>query len=704
MNRRRKRNGLMKMMCFVNRNRVKRICAGVMIFCLLAGLLPIGAYAGAPKVAVDETMYVNLDYYGAISEANVVKGTSLNGNKEYVDYGNYEKVTNMTNTIAPVVKDGKVQWNLGEMDKERFYFQGTLKNNNVVLPWKLDISYKLNGVPTRAEKLAGASGLVEINIKAVPNRAASQYYQSNMLLTATTLINMEDSYSIEAPGAQLQSMGTYKAVVFAAMPGEEKTFTIRVGSDSFESSGVTMAMLPGTLEQLKDIKDLNEAKDKVRDSADAIYDSMNSMLGTFESMTASLTTLQSGLYDFEKARKTINSSKGEVNDKGDLARAELPRLTQQLNAMIPYMKTGQEFIKTVNGKVYGIVDNVAGTKTTLSQFSTSINTIQGDLTDFRNMVKDLEDKNDQRLEMMDKLDSDVKGLDSLIKLYESNLAELKNSQAGLKTALATQLPGMSGITPETLLALNNFLTTTDHAITNLQYTIAAGKQLSSSMQDTLSVTRDYLAIIDSHSDTADSLLKESIRLGDTTAETIQKANDLIDKMVDLNNTMNSYEADSLNLLAETERMIVLTSASLTSVNNYLDSLQGMMDKSGDYMEPGTRKAIQGMIELAKRSLVGIKTLPTIRRANDTIKSTVNKELDKFEVENKFLNLDAEAPLVSFTSSKNTAPVSTQIVLRSKEISIDSLDNNRDLEKNAQDPGVFARLKQVFDKLWNWLFH
>ena len=119
------------------------------------------------------------------------------------------------------------------MGNERFYFQGDLKTDAVQLPWNIDVSYKLNGVPIEAEELAGASGLVEIDIDAVPNLEASQYYQSNMLLQVATMVNLEDTYSIDAPGAQIQSLGTYKGVVFAALPGEEKNVCDPHGNGQF---------------------------------------------------------------------------------------------------------------------------------------------------------------------------------------------------------------------------------------------------------------------------------------------------------------------------------------------------------------------------------------------------------------------------------------------------------------------------------------
>lgn len=87
----------------------KRVTASVLtaaLLCTSAGSVPVyGAPAGAD---IDETMYVNLDYYGKTTKVNVVKGVNLNGLGEITDYGNYINVENMSTSDAPVLGDGSV--------------------------------------------------------------------------------------------------------------------------------------------------------------------------------------------------------------------------------------------------------------------------------------------------------------------------------------------------------------------------------------------------------------------------------------------------------------------------------------------------------------------------------------------------------------------------------------------------------------------
>ena len=87
-------------------------------------------------------------------------------------------------------------------------------------------------------------------------------------------VDMSKCFSVEAEGSQTQNMGSLQRLGFTALPGEEGDYTVRIGSDSFETTGVIMAMTPGTVEDLEHIKDLKEAKDTWQDAGDELYDSL----------------------------------------------------------------------------------------------------------------------------------------------------------------------------------------------------------------------------------------------------------------------------------------------------------------------------------------------------------------------------------------------------------------------------------------------
>lgn len=77
----------------MNKPAKKRIMASMLA--VVTGLsLTCTALAAPPAVSTDEAVYVNLNYYGALTDMRIVKGVSLNGETTFTDYGDYSKVYN----------------------------------------------------------------------------------------------------------------------------------------------------------------------------------------------------------------------------------------------------------------------------------------------------------------------------------------------------------------------------------------------------------------------------------------------------------------------------------------------------------------------------------------------------------------------------------------------------------------------------------
>ncbi len=606
------------------------LLAGVLAFALL---LPYGpAYAGPPSVTTDEAVYVNMDYYGSIEDVSIVKSCSLNGVTQFQDYGDYESVTNMSTYDQPIITPDGVQWNLGSSSNmPRFYYNCKVKNDAIILPWNIDVAYKLNGVPCEAESLAGASGLVEINIKVEPNDAAKPYYKNNMLLQVATYINTEKAYSLDAPGSQLQAVGTYKAVFFAALPGESDTYTIRIGTDSFETKGITMMMVPGTLKQMEEIKNLKEAKDTLQDSYDAIYLSLNDVLNTVDSMNSGLNDLKTGVVGTEDARSTFSAGKDQMYKYGDTALEDIGAANQQLQKMIPYFKTGQKMTRDINSKIGRIVDTMEEMQDPLAEASDSLDTTEQDLEALR--------------DMMDTLNGQI----------GSTLNDLGEvAYMGLATPYeATQLQGEA----------------------------------------------EMAATLAQNSENIDSLLTETSALAESTSEILNITQRLVDRTASLNNTLDSYNDDLIDLLGDCQILTKLMNNSVDSSLTFLKYSKSLLQLSGDKLDNATAFSLQGLTDLLDKSIIGLGSIPTMRNANNTIKMTLDREFDKFEEENRFLNLDAKAGLISFTSDKNPPPTSTQIILRTQEISLDSGNSGQsDMETGRTNIGLIGRIKNLLQKI------
>ena len=258
-----------------------------------------------------------------------------------------------------------------------FYFEGKSTKPFQQLPWTISMSYTLNGVPTKAEDLAGQAGVVEIRLDIVPNGRASEYARNNYTLEAMAIFNQDDILSLEAPGAQVQLIGNLRAVLFLGLPGEECHYTIRVGSEDFAFGGMTFLMVPATLSQLKEIAKLSERKDDLEDNYNKLSGSIDSLLGAMTAMTGSLNASANGLEQLNKARGIFSDGKGVIYSGTDALREDLSNLT--------------DVLEPVEGQIEALSKTISDSKSTLRSMANTVSDLKGDLKDVESALRDLED-------------------------------------------------------------------------------------------------------------------------------------------------------------------------------------------------------------------------------------------------------------------------------------------------------------------------
>lgn len=830
---------------------IRRGAAATLAAVTLVTSAAVPVRAAAPRVQVDETMYVNLDYYGTATQINVVKGCTTNGLTEYTDYGTYDKVVNMTDDTAPEIGDGTVTWKLPEKNS-RFYYQCTMPKNSVDLPWTFDVSYKLNGVEADASKLAGASGLVEVNVKATPNEKAKAYYKNNMVLTVLVPVDMEKCYSVDAPGAQVQSVGSYQAAMFAALPGEDGDFTVRVGTDNYENIGVIMMMVPGTLDELNRIKDLKEAKDTWREDGNKMYDSMNALLKTMESMKSDVSGVKDGLANLDQARGTVSANRKQIEALSTQALADLQAVTDQTTVMIPYLQTARDAVTDINSNTQALSNTMEDMQDELDRLYDRL----GSLSKSLRSASDELNKGLVSQQTQDAIEKDIvqrtaevqkilEELDKLLGQGNTSLAVTEQGIGSLNQSLAT-LDGMklkrirkmksaekeeTSVSSEAASGNGNGQTagtagsaditdsagaadhakTTGSANTTDDAEMAAGTSASGSAgteskdsaeqeaagagsasgaagnqaekaAESATKTEDKDAEVNAfgtevsagaltagpsgelgsggvndaswedeignaeddveealeslsattYSADAASLVEETkgifqkVEQAQKTAKTIvNKVNgafktagdiagktgstlsalrsstdeliNLLDDMRVLIDTTDKYVPTMLDSLSDSEELMNRLTRALYTTHDMLSLLNDTLISAGDSLDAGTKATLQGMEKILDKNLTMIDQLAAVREAGEDMKSTLDEQIDKFEDENNFLNIDPEAEKISFTSSKNPSPNSVQIVLRTDEISDD--DESTDIsDQEADGSSEEGPLK----RMWNVL--
>lgn len=673
---------------------------------ILLPALSAPADAAAPSVTTNEAMYVNLDYYGKVSKVNIVKSCALNGNRTIKDYGSYQTVTNMSNSATPKVTSSGVEWTLPESTGS-FYYDCTPKSN-ITLPWSFDVSYKLNGVPADAKKLAGVSGTVEMDIKVTPNQSVADYYKNDMILAVGTYVSMDKTLSLEAPGAQIMSLGQSKVAMFAALPGEEDTFVIRIGTKEFETSGIIMMMVPGTMSQMDDIKDLKDVKDKAEDSLDGIVDSTNQLMDAIASLSGGLSQVQSGLTSMDKVRRNISNSGDGLEQNADKSLKDLQSVADETEKLVPRLESAKTTVDDLLTKTNSLMRDMTDVKPYVSSLQSSIGQIRIDLNDLRDVLEDAGDSSDDRDSLMSSLESDVKGLktgskqmSSLLDSLHSNMKDLNDMLKQIESSLSSS-SGSSDPDTQMMAALLPKLTDTIDSTNDLISAVSTmtgeSDGFADQVLDGIDLLNSTFSLMDDAGDSADDLLKDAKKAAGTLESLLGSGETILDDMSSLNDTIEKNKSGVKALLQNAEDLTKQLTSLLKSTHDFLSAFQSIVDTSKSDLDQGTRDSLNGLIDVMQKGLDNIGVASTIKNATNTVKSALDKEIDKYETDSNLLNLDTSAQPVSFTSSKNPSPESVQIILRTAEISVDD-NGSKDTEPLEQEVSPFKRMCQVFEKIW-----
>lgn len=396
---------------------------------MVLGSIPAAAIGDGVTATYDEAYYAMTDYYGNLTDGSVVKSYRTNGIATLTDYGDYDEIINLTDGTVPAQNGGKTTFRLDEKTLPgTFYFEGKTAKPFQQLPWTISMSYTLNGVPTKAEDLAGQAGVVEIRLDIVPNGRASEYARNNYTLEAMASFNQDDILSLEAPGAQVQLIGNLRAVLFLGLPGEECHYTIRVGSEDFAFGSMTFLMVPATLSQLEEIAKLSERKDDLEDNYNKLSGSIDSLLDAMTAMTGSLNASANGLEQLNKARGIFSDGKGVIYSGTDALREDLSNLA--------------DVLEPVEGQIEALSKTITDSKSTLRSMTNTVSDLKGDLKDVESALRDLED-----------------GTGDVRKVF-SALGSLRKSLKALQEALGGTVKDTSGKLDETIDKNQNVGSTT----------------------------------------------------------------------------------------------------------------------------------------------------------------------------------------------------------------------------------------------------
>ncbi|MEA4816207.1 MAG: hypothetical protein VB120_05040 [Lachnospiraceae bacterium] len=730
----------MKLKFFAKRKTLKNIKGEItrisaLSMSLIFAASPVNCSAaennGFINPACDEAYYATLDYYGNLKDASVVKSYTLNGFSSVSDYGQYDEIINLTDNTEPAVDDGKITFNFDDSSINHFYFEGKTNKPFSELPWKLSLSYRLNGVPKKAEELAGQTGEIEINIDALTNESASEYARNNETLEAIAVFNSDDILSLEAPGAQVQLLGNLRVVLFILLPGEEGNFTIRVGSNDFSFDGVTFMIAPATLSQLSDIAELRDAKEDIEDSYNSINDSLNSILDSIDGMGNNLDATADGLDKLNQARETISSGKDNIyTDLDEVLKglSNIDTTMEPIEGDITYAKETLQTLKT----------NLSDMNDVLQKTSSDLDDARDALSDFESDRKDAKDIADDLSDTMDNLDNNLLYLESVLNSVENigdsaignqvveitsdvslTVSQIESILSSMK-ALYQQYgqyilqPGYESVTFEqftTSVLQNAPYSLPDTQISlylgiwesrsEIEQELESANTISGGASTISSATASVIASLrelrtDDVNNLLDSLLSDAKNGTVASKKLIRDVQKFIDQIDIVHKTLDEAEPKLQNTLNDTISLSNSLKGEINALNTFMSETESLIKASGKQLDAGTKETLSALSAALRKSASSFNSTDEIRNAKKSISDLIEDKWDEYTGEkNNLLMMDSDALPVSLTSTKNNTPSSVQILIRTQEIKAKQAEQTNPPDTTAEKVTVWDRIIQMF---------
>lgn len=577
-----------------------RLGAVTLTAALTAGLLAPSAGA-VVKPVLDESYYGTLDYYGSLTEGSVVKSYRTNGNQTIIDKGSYDEVLNLTDRTEPSVGGNTVTFHLGEDAPDTFYFEGKTSQPYDEMPFTIDLSYRMNGVDTEPEDMAGQTGVGEVILDVTPNSRASEYAQNNYVLMAMAVVRDRDILSLEAEGAQIQKIGDMDAVLFLVLPGEEQHYTLRIGTEDFSFGGFTFLVEPATLSQLDMIADLRAAKEDVEDSYDSITASVNTILNSLDGLDNKLVSTASGLDQLNQARQTLSSGKDRVYDEADKMLASMTDLSQSLTPVVKHLQTGKDALAETTTQLKSLSATVDDLRPDLKDLKKSLSAVRSDLDDLNDVIQSAKKDTKKLSKLLDDLDDDLDQLQDDLKDVSKNTGSLSSALDSLKG-----MSSLDGMTANDMTA-DQLRDYHDKSVGIYQACagVAAATGESAPTDTTTYVTfvMTHGAAVSAAAAQGDEALVAQYQKMLSDQATVEKLaylyynwedGDMVADQVDQMDTFNGMIDEANNSINEVNKMV---SAIAKPTSTLLKSLQALTDNANDNLLADSRDVLSTMQSL-----------------------------------------------------------------------------------------------------------
>lgn len=287
----------------------------------VAGVVMVSSFpAFAADVTKNETVYVNLDEQGGVSQ--VIVSDWLHANQsglKVIDQTNLENIINVKGEEQPELNGNNLTWNMASED---LFYQGT---TNEALPLDVKVTYFLEGKEISGKELIGKSGQVEIHLEIINKESMVKTIEGKertlytLFETASVLtLPMDQFKNVEINTGKMISDGNNNIITYVAIPGLTETIgddtdfidvpnklVVKAEATEFEM-GPIMITAMSKFPEIEDIKELDKMSDLIG-AVESLNDAAVELLDASKKLNDGQQLFASKVGEFRNGFKTFES-------------------------------------------------------------------------------------------------------------------------------------------------------------------------------------------------------------------------------------------------------------------------------------------------------------------------------------------------------------------------------------------------------------
>ena len=170
---------------------------------------------------------------------------------------------------------------------------------------------------------------------------------------------------------------------------------------------------------------------------------------------------------------------------------------------------------------------------------------------------------------------------------------------------------------------------------------------------------------------------------------------------DLRDTLNDYEPTLQETLKTVSSLSTSAVKTIRDTQSLVTDTENLMKSTGSTLDSGTKQTLEGLAAVLRSTAKTMSTANQIKDAKSSICDIIEDTWDEYTGDvNNLLLMDATADAVSLTDSRNPAPQSIQVLIRTQEITVPDEDETETETAAAAQTTFWGRVAQMFKDFWS----